>query len=118
MTKLKIILIVFVFALLMTGCGSTVQKVQTKPESSAFEQQKTEYTKKIYIVYGMDCPGCHSGLEKLVEQLVDVVKAKANWEKKQLTVYIKPGHKLNDKDVFNAIKKANFTPGKKPQKKK
>ncbi len=118
MNKMKIFLIVFVFALLMTGCSSAVQKVETKPESNDVKQQKAEYIKKVYIVLGMDCPGCHSGLEKLVKQIPGVVKAVANWEKKQLTVYLKPGHKLNDQDVFDAIKKANFTPGKRPQKKK
>ena len=67
---------------------------------------------RVYEVFGMDCPGCHGGIEKLVKRIPSVEKAEANWEKKQLVVTVKPGHKLDDKDVIKAIKEANFTPVK------
>jgi len=37
--------------------------------------------------------------------------AEANWEQKKLTVTVKPGSDLDDEDVFEAIRQANFTPG-------
>ena len=116
--KLKILLFILIFTLFMAGCSKSVQKVQSEPISSGQGEQKPEYVKKVYVVLGMDCPGCHSGLEKLVKQLPAVKKAVANWEKKQLTIYVHPNHKLDDKEVHNAIEKANFTPGKKSKKKK
>lgn len=71
-----------------------------------------DYEIRIYEVFGMDCPGCHGGVEKLVKNITAVHDAKANWEKKTLTVWVKLRVELNDEDIFNAIRKANFTPGK------
>ncbi|MBW2605844.1 MAG: cation transporter [Deltaproteobacteria bacterium] len=70
---------------------------------------------RVYEVFGMDCPGCHGGLEKLIEQIPGVEQAEANWEKKRVAVMVRKGTKLNDEDVYDAIKRANFTPGKKVQ---
>jgi copper chaperone CopZ len=60
----------------------------------------------------MNCPGCHGGLEKLVKKIPAVQQAEANWVKKQLTVTVEPGTELNDEDIYDAIRRANFTPGK------
>ncbi|MHC4216773.1 MAG: heavy-metal-associated domain-containing protein, partial [Planctomycetota bacterium] len=65
-----------------------------------------------YEVFGMNCPGCHGGLEKLVKKIPAVQQAEANWVKKQLTVTVEPGTELNDEDIYDAIRRANFTPGK------
>jgi cation transport ATPase len=70
---------------------------------------------RIYEIFGMDCPGCHGGLEKLVKKLPQVKAAKANWKKKQLVVEVVPGELLDDERVHDAIKRANFTPGKRIQ---
>jgi copper chaperone CopZ len=59
----------------------------------------------------MDCPGCHGGLEKLVKKIPGILDTKANWEKNRLTVTVRQGSELDDKDVFDAIRRANFTPG-------
>ena len=67
---------------------------------------------RIYEIYGMDCPGCHGGLEKLVKKIEAVQTAEANWKEKRLTVTLKPGAQLDDEEVFDAIKRANFTVGK------
>ena len=67
---------------------------------------------RVYEVFGMDCPGCHGGLEKLVMKIPAVQQATANWVEKQLVVTVRPGVELNDEDIYDAIKRANFTPGK------
>lgn len=65
-----------------------------------------------YEVFGMDCPGCHQGLEKLVKKIPSVEEAEANWKKKRMTVTIRPGEECNDEDIYDAVKRANFTVGK------
>ena len=66
---------------------------------------------RIYDVFGMDCPGCHGGLEKLVNALPDVEKSEANWKEKRLVVTLKPDAELRDEEVIDAIRRANLTPG-------
>jgi copper chaperone CopZ len=66
---------------------------------------------RVYEVFGMDCPGCHGGVEKLVDEIPAVEKSEANWKEKQLTVVVKPGSDLKDEDVLDAIVRANLTPG-------
>lgn len=72
----------------------------------------TESERRVYEVFGMDCPGCHGGLEKLVTKIPNVLQAEANWQKKRLVVFIRPGTQLSDDDIYDAILRANFTPGK------
>ena len=67
---------------------------------------------RVYEVFGMDCPVCHGGIEKLVKKLPAVEQAKGNWVKKQLTVTVRPKIELKDEDIYDAIRRANFTPGK------
>lgn len=67
---------------------------------------------RVYEVFGMDCPGCHGGLEKLVEKIPAVQQAKANWQKKELIVTVRPETELNDEDIYDAIQRASFTVGK------
>lgn len=67
---------------------------------------------RVYEVFGMDCPGCHGGLEKLVNEIAAVEKSEANWKEKRLVVAVKPGGELKDEDVLDAIRRANLTPGK------
>lgn len=67
---------------------------------------------RIYEVLGMDCPGCHGGLENLINKIPGVKGSKANWEKQQLQVAIDLNIEVSDQSIFEAIKQANFTPGK------
>jgi copper chaperone CopZ len=66
---------------------------------------------RVYEVLGMDCPGCHGGLEKLLEEIPAVETSRADWKEKQLTIVVKPDARLDDEDVLDAIRRANFTPG-------
>ena len=100
-----------VFSLTMTvllvssiGCATTEQG------TTAAVTDGSEI--RVYEVFGMNCPGCHGGVEKLVKKISAVQDAKANWQKKELVVTVRPGSELDDKDVLDAIRRANFTPGK------
>ena len=86
------------------GCGTDARDVTVDPTG--------ELETRVYEVFGMDCPGCHGGLEKLIEKISAVQQAEANWQKKLVVVTVRVGAELKDEDVYDAIKRANFTPGK------
>ena len=67
---------------------------------------------RIYEVFGMDCPACQGGVEKLVNKIPGVLDSEANWEKKLIVVRIRRDEEVSDEAIFNAIRRANFTPGK------
>lgn len=97
------------FLLCTIGCGAGDGKVASigtpSPATAASEI-------RVYEVFGMDCPGCHGGLEKLVKKIPAIQQAEGNWEKKQLLVVIRPGAELKDEDIHDAVRRSNFTPGK------
>tara|TARA_R110002050_G_scaffold85091_1_gene181561 strand:+ start:26212 stop:26574 length:363 start_codon:yes stop_codon:yes gene_type:complete len=66
-----------------------------------------------YEVFGMDCPGCQSALEKQVKKIEGVADAKASFKEKEVVIELESGAKVTDEEIENRIKKANFTPGKK-----
>jgi len=86
------------------GCAATGR------ESAKESYENSEI--RIYEVFGMDCPACASGLDKLVKKIPAVRNSEANWEEKRLKVIVLPGEQLQDEDIIGAIKRANFTPGK------
>jgi copper chaperone CopZ len=67
---------------------------------------------RIYEVFGMDCPGCHGGLKKILLKNPAILSAEANWVEKRVTIKVRSDSKLSDDEVYDAIKRANFTPGK------
>ncbi len=75
-------------------------------------RQDTDREVRAYEVFGMDCPGCASALNKIAGRVSGVEKAVTDWQKGILTIHIKENHQVNDQEIFNAIKKANFTPGR------
>lgn len=70
----------------------------------------------VYKVFGMDCPGCHSALEKQVNKLNTVESSSANWINQELIIIVKKDSVVNEKKIFEMIEKANFTPGEKVDK--
>ncbi len=94
--------------LLFAGCATVDRSTSAVPRD-------TDQEVRIYEVFGMDCPGCHGGLEKLVLRIPAVQAAEANWEQKKLTIAVRPGADLDDADVHEAIRQANFTPGERLQ---
>ncbi|MCO4795652.1 MAG: heavy-metal-associated domain-containing protein [Bacteriovoracaceae bacterium] len=91
-----------------TGCA-------TKEKTNSLSKMYPNMQIRTYEVFGMDCPGCHGGIEKLVKEVPNVVDAKANWDEKKITIVIKKEATIEDKTIFEAIKRANFTPGKRIQ---
>ncbi len=87
-----------------TGCSTTNSNVSVKSTGDS--------ETRVYEVFGMDCPGCHGGLEKLVKKIPAIEHAEANWQKKRLVVSVQPGAELSDEDIYDAIRRANFTVGK------
>ena len=94
------------WALLVCGTGCTTTN----------SNESVQFTKdseiRMYEVFGMDCPGCQGGLEKLVKKIPAIQQAEANWQIKQLVVSVRPGAELRDEDIYDAIRRANFTAGK------
>ena len=78
---------------------------------------KQDIETRVYEVFGMDCPGCHGGLVKLVKKIPGVESAQANWKTKRLKVYLHKNASVRDDAVFDAIRRSNFTPGKRPKQK-
>ncbi len=112
---MRLLSILFVLSLLLnlsTGCSNSNQNIQNVSDEES-GQESTEI--RIYEIFGMDCPGCHGGIEQLAKKIPGVQNASANWKKKELRITVDPGSKLNDEDVYSAIKRANFTQGKRLQ---
>jgi copper chaperone CopZ len=103
-----LLIFITVFLVGANGCASFGEHGDTQPAQESGET-------RVYEVFGMGCPGCHGGLEKLVMKLPAVQRAEANWKDQQLTVVVKPEHQLRDEDIHDAIKRANFTVGRRIQ---
>ncbi len=97
------LIILFVLAHVF-GCAGTGR------ESAKKTYENSEI--RIYEVFGMDCPACAGGLDKLVKKIPGVIESEANWKEKRLVITVNNGEQLQDDDINDAIKRANFTPGK------
>ena len=102
--SLVIGLVSTVILIYLIGCATS------KPDFAELISEGSEV--RIYEIFGMDCPGCHGGLENLVNKVPGVRTSKANWEKQQLQVVFYPNVEVDDNAIYDAIKRANFTPGK------
>ncbi len=103
--KILFVSILSVFILVsLLGCASSGKNL------SEFMTKDTEL--RVYEIFGMDCPGCHGGLENLINMIPGVVASKANWEKQQLQVVVTSKTNVTDQQIFDAVKEANFTTGK------
>lgn len=101
---LTIVLIGLAILVVGYGCGGSSKKLTIAEEAG------TEI--RVYEVFGMDCPGCHGGLENLVNKLPGVITSQANWKDQRLTIKLVLGAQLSEEEISVAIKQANFTPGK------
>jgi copper chaperone CopZ len=104
-SKLIRMAIVAIFLSVAGGCSSTGKNVNTNSVDQGLET-------RVYEVFGMDCPGCHGGVEKLVMKIQSVDNVTANWSEQQLVVMVKQGMDLNDDEIYDAVQRANFTVGK------
>ena len=99
--------VLFILVSMITGCTSRHAQAPEIPDD--------DREVRIYEVFGMDCPGCHGGVENLVLKIPAVLSAQADWKEQRLVVVVKPGSQLDDELVYDAIRRANFTPGKRIQ---
>ncbi len=103
------------FKLLLSGLAPAVILIYlaacatAKPDFDKLVSEGGEV--RIYEIFGMDCPGCHGGLENLVNKVPGVKSSQANWEKQQLRVVLYANVEVDDEAIHEAIKRANFTPG-------
>ena len=67
---------------------------------------------RVYEVFGMDCPGCHGGIEKQINAVDGVMDSRADWTKQEIMIVLDQEHMPTEDELFAAIRKANFTPGK------
>ena len=104
MRRNLVILAIMAMIVLGIGCGGA------RESFSLAEEPGMEM--RIYEVFGMDCPGCHGGVEKLVNKLPGVIASQANWEEQTLAIKVRKDSDLTDDEIHDAIKRANFTPGK------
>ncbi len=65
-----------------------------------------------YEVFGMDCPGCHGGLEKNLSKIPGVVGATANWKAQTVAIRVAADQAVDPTEIEAAVKNSNFTMGK------
>ncbi|HKJ78666.1 MAG TPA: heavy metal-associated domain-containing protein [Prolixibacteraceae bacterium] len=105
--------LLFLFALIMSTTANSVFAASSEKPVFVSEKDTTQNSIVCYEVYGMDCPGCQSALEKQVKKIDGVADAKASFKEKQVIVELKAGANVSEEEIEKRIKKANFTPGKK-----
>jgi copper chaperone CopZ len=88
----------------------TVLAADTGTDSTAVSDSLNSQV-MIYEVFGMDCPGCHGGIENLVNKIPGIIKSEANWEKQELMIWVDPEKSVKDEAILDAIERANLTPG-------
>lgn len=108
--KLTVIAILLILSANSTETFAEIPYHQT----DTTEQDSAKQVRVVsYQVFGMDCPGCQSALEKQVNKIDGVAGSKASFKKKLVEIEFKPDANVSDKEIEKRIKKANFTPGKK-----
>ena len=100
-----------IFVIILMCFTASLMSCASKDTTLVLESGNNTET-RTYQVFGMDCPGCQSALEKLVNKIPGVLGSEANWKEKQLLVRIQKGTEVRDDDIFDAIQRANFTLGK------
>ena len=114
MKKIKNTLLLVAVAFLLSVVSNPAFAGNLEYEAFVADKDTTSQEKVVcYEVFGMDCPGCQSALEKQVKKIDGVADAKASFKEKQVFIELKPGAKVSEEEIEKRIKKANFTPGKK-----
>lgn len=99
------------FSALCIACITSLMAfAQVSAAETNADQKKTEV--RVYEVFGMGCPACQGGLAKLVKKVEGVREAEVNWKEQRVKVTFHEDSAVDDEKIFEAIRKANFTPGK------
>nr|MBD3620913.1 heavy-metal-associated domain-containing protein [Sunxiuqinia sp.] len=94
----------YIFNLLMLAAllgfsSAAVFAAGNQNEIMELQKDTTEQKVVTYEVFGMDCPGCQSALEKQVKKIDGVADAKASFKEKQVVIELKPDAKVSDKEI-------------------
>lgn len=113
MKRIKYNTLLIAVTLFLSGIPAATFAGNSENQINTTEKDSTQNKVVCYEVFGMDCPGCQSALEKQVKKIDGVADAKASFKEKQVVIEIKPGAKVSEKEIKKRIQKANFTPGRK-----
>ncbi len=106
--RIKIIFSIFVFAfVILISIDNMMAQSKKNIDKKEIPGILSDTLK--FKVYGMDCPGCASGLEKQINKIDAIKFSKANWLKQELKVVLHKDSTLNLKLLKKRIKKSNFT---------
>ncbi|MCH8316898.1 MAG: heavy-metal-associated domain-containing protein [Bacteroidetes bacterium] len=89
----------------------TVITIQDDEKPQQADSIRPEFITIKYQVFGMNCPGCHRAIEKQINKIPGVKSSKADWVKQEIEIF--SDTIISEEDIFERIKKANFTPGEK-----
>lgn len=107
----------YIYLILIIFFSISILKAQDKSEQSKSDNQarlpaENAVQDTLYFqVFGMDCPGCHGTLEKQVNKLNAVDHSKGDWVNQEVMIIVKKDSVLIERELFEKIEKANFTPG-------
>ena len=113
MKNMKQHIVLIAMTLFLSTLSNATFAGHAKCQIITAEKDTIQNTTVCYEVFGMDCPGCQSALEKQVKKIEGVADAKASFKEKQVVIELMPDAKVSDQEIEKRIKKANFTPGKK-----
>lgn len=105
------------FIILIFGIGINVETIAGENPNQNIQLKKDTLNTNMvcYEVFGMDCPGCQSALEKQIKKIDGVAEAKASYKEKEVLITLKPDAQVKEEEILNRIKKANFTPGERKE---
>lgn len=99
--------------LLVTALGTLSLLAGCSTPTPSMDHADSRGNTATYEVYGMDCPGCHGGLEKNLEKIPGVLKADANWKQQRVTLSMDETTAVSAEQITQAVNDSNFTLGKK-----
>lgn len=104
-------MLLFAFVLMTSVTAQAFTNNSNKATDLAVADSTTSSKQIAYQVFGMDCPGCQSALEKQLMKIDGLVDAKASWKKQQVIITVDSTNTVKEEELFKRIRKANFTPG-------
>ena len=101
------ILVALLLVLMISNTATAQNQIQDNSNDQIRESAQSDTL--VFIVYGMDCPGCEVGLEKQVNKIEGIKFSDANWRKQELRIVMVQDSTLNASELEKRVKKANLT---------
>ena len=108
----SMLLLVLFGAVFTSGCQEA-DKGQKAGDAAV--EQPSDLQVMVFEVKGMTCSGCEGTINKAVQKVTGVYKAKADHQKEQVEVLVAKGTEVDEQAIVQAILDANYTPGKRIQ---